>query len=527
MSELLKTIFDYNSEKIFFSRKDVSSEDKARRLLFLFQKDLIPGISGKIIEAKDKRDFKKVKEVSLIYKIFGWIFLALIIIGMLFYIFLFAIGQNSSRQSAWVYSFLLWLCIEIFVVSSLLVLFTHIFLPMLAMRDVNKIKKKISEEVWKFQQSNNSDPSSEISNSGLKNPENSTPAEFNAAEYFFISLRVAQDHPELKEARMLKRFKTPWPKQSFQRKHDVSKAYNKKFSAFTRSFAIVLVFLLSSLLGTALTIQDMIIHMVTTSIVGYLILLEIQLYNKSPVLAFLPILVVLILIFSIFRFTRRDAKRKLAKVSAVTSEKDSTQSPPLIEKEIPDSNQLDIIEDTASSGNLVSRNSELYPVGSNMEGSDSDASDLESINNSDRDKAELDEIDSSNEYDFIDDQEADVSMDERILRYKRNHRLSNQTHISRRDSVLHGISTLKKITKQVHSRSAYPSDEYYHVSVDSSSSDSSRSHPSTIDNSLPSYQGTSNFSSSRENVNIIPLPDSSSSSSDEGISSFSSEMSYN
>ena len=90
-----------------------SSLERGKRLLFLFQRDLLPGVSGKILESKGQRDNVPVKFVSFHSKAVAWAFISLLNIGMLFYILLFALTQTGPRQNAWFQSFALWLVVEL------------------------------------------------------------------------------------------------------------------------------------------------------------------------------------------------------------------------------------------------------------------------------------------------------------------------------------------------------------------------------------------------------------------------------
>ena len=98
LQELVKIRESVAEETKSFQLKKSSDRDKGRRLLFLFQCDLLPGITGKILEAKGNRDFSKVHEVSWEYKAAGWALVALVNAGFLFYIFLFAVTQTKARS---------------------------------------------------------------------------------------------------------------------------------------------------------------------------------------------------------------------------------------------------------------------------------------------------------------------------------------------------------------------------------------------------------------------------------------------
>ena len=271
----------YELEAELFSTSAKSSMEKGQRLLYLFQKDLMPGVSGKILESKQNRDSFKPKEVSAGLKLSAWIFVILLNLGMLFYIMLFALQETKSRQGAWLRSFLTWLVLEIVFVSTAVVYFTHILVPSIIMRDVSKIKMKLLDTIRNY---NNSLKSSR-GNDGSNLEET-----FNAASYLFVSYRLATLFPELKESQIIKRFSTVWPKNSYKHSIDTSKMYSKKFAAVSNAATMILIFLIGSMLHIPPTFQDMVIHIAVTTSVGYSILLHLQLYQIYPVLVICPVL---------------------------------------------------------------------------------------------------------------------------------------------------------------------------------------------------------------------------------------------
>jgi len=144
---------------------------------------------------------------------------------MLFYILLFAFTQTGSRQSAWFKSFAIWLLMEIIFVSSFIVLISHIFIPMLIMKDLTQIKKRLIESIRDHQDK----IISSNSNQNVGDCREDQEVRFNAANYFFISTGLSKLYPDLREFRIIAQFTTPWPKQSYCRVTDVSKQYSKKF----------------------------------------------------------------------------------------------------------------------------------------------------------------------------------------------------------------------------------------------------------------------------------------------------------
>eukprot|EP01039_Chlorochromonas_danica_P010633 gene10633-11785_t len=307
--DLLTVQRDYQEEFLAFQSHalEMTAREKSQRLLYLFQRDLMPGISGQILENKNQRDAKKkVRHVSKRMKACTWLFLAALNVGMLFYIFLFAISQDSGRQSAWAQSFAMWLVADICLVSSGMVIVTHIAIPSFLTRDIAAIRKKLVDSLVRFNILLNhrrggrkySQAAESVGESeGIESEE-----KFNAASYLFVSHRLAQHcSKEVKVARVIAEYQTIWPRRSYQHVEDVAKSYNRRFTALTRSISMVALFFLTNLLTVPLAIQDMAIHMVATVMTGYTFLIHLQLFAIFPVLVIVPSLFVGVVIHFIVK----------------------------------------------------------------------------------------------------------------------------------------------------------------------------------------------------------------------------------
>ena len=292
--------------------KQSSKKEIGRRLLFLFQCDLLPGVSGKILELKGNRDHPKVTSKSKNAKLLGWIFLLVLNLSMLFYILLFAFTQTGSRQSAWFQSFAIWLLMEIIFVSTFMVLFTHILIPTMIMKDLSQIKKKLIENIRDYQEK-------VLDNKTSTDDHDNHEVKFNAAKYFFVSTGISELYPHLKESKIISMFTTPWPKQSYCRVTDVSKQYSKKFSALTRSASIIIIFLMGHFVSLPSGVQDMFVHVANTSAVGYIVLLHLQLYQIFPILVMIPAVTIGIIVHFVIVSGKADAKVRLAKLFPVRS----------------------------------------------------------------------------------------------------------------------------------------------------------------------------------------------------------------
>jgi hypothetical protein len=291
---------------------DASRHEIGKKLLFLFQCDLLPGISGKILELKGSRDSTKVKHVPNYAKIAGYTVLFLMNTGMMFYILLFALTQTGPRQNAWFQSFALWLVVEILLVSTGIVFVTHILIPSLVMKDITQIKRRLMDNIRDFNDKVAADKAN--GKAILDTAEDSQKVSFNAANFLFVSTRLARQFPDLKESKIIAQFSTPWPRQSYLRVQNVSKKYSKKFSALTRSASILLIFFVGNFLSVPPSIQDMAVHMTSTTAIGYIVLVHVQLYEIFPALVVLPALLLAGLAHFVIQSSKSDAKIKLARL---------------------------------------------------------------------------------------------------------------------------------------------------------------------------------------------------------------------
>ncbi len=366
-----KTVRDRIMHEIALLRQQFSIEDltrfssnsseraKNKRLLHLFQKDLLPSLAAEILENSLTRarrvedDIAGVHGVLYSQKIVGWSILISIDVGLLLYVFLFAASQDNHYQSAWGQSFIVWLILEIVLVSSCMVILMNICLPSLIKRDVIRIKQKLMESVFQYYETIEREGKEEeeeeeeeekkenkmivLKNNyskkkkkeinkeiKMKSQNNSCKVgdnlqsslqynSFNAARYLFLSYRLAERYSDLPLSKIILSFHTPWPRHSFQsdstvHDHHVKSMYNESWKAISRSFWIIIIFFVNNLLAVPLALQDMIIQMISTVVMGYTILAHIQLYDIFPALIITPSLLVMIGSYYLVQFYQRGEK---------------------------------------------------------------------------------------------------------------------------------------------------------------------------------------------------------------------------
>jgi hypothetical protein len=305
---------------------------KRKRLIYLFVKDMSSGVSGEELVSKAERDSQmsvssRMDRVSWKVKWWSWIFVILLDGAMLLYIYLFAVNQTHSRQSAWFQSFVMWLFFEIFVSSTSLVLVMHLFLPLYVWTDVSKLKKKVLGDLIKFREKL-SEKKKEVKGEKAKTEEEGAgqlvvergdvkrkelpaPPEFNAAKYLYPSWRVASLFPELPESKLILQFSTPWPKKRFgEEVGNVAKEYED--DVILSAASQIILYFVTSLLHSSTLLQDILIQTVGNGGLGYLGVLLIRLWMVNPWLSVVTVLVGLLCLHFVFKMSSGGLSKKLS-----------------------------------------------------------------------------------------------------------------------------------------------------------------------------------------------------------------------
>lgn len=283
-ADLLRTRKKAVSEiKHIFEASDISDSAKGRRLLLLWHQDLLPGVSGQILDSTSMRDLNVPLPVSRMTNVLGWCFVLGVNCAYVFYIYLFALTQQNSAQQAWFNSFILWFIMEVFFVSSGIVFFVHFLLPSFTMGDIKKIRAKLLYTLEK-----------------AEGEHSETTDAFNVANFFFVSTRIAKLYPNLRESKIVLKFESPWPRQSYNHIKKDDKAARTHVKVIGRSLGLIGMLLVSNVLETT-QVMDMGAEWAMTSIMGFVFIGHIDLYNINHLLVVLPLLLMCIIVhFLIF-----------------------------------------------------------------------------------------------------------------------------------------------------------------------------------------------------------------------------------
>jgi hypothetical protein len=246
-------------------------------------KDLMDGVNGAILDLKDRRDHEQRRKVPLWTKTLSWAFLTFVAAGILLYVYLFAMRQTVSRQTAWFRSFVIWIVLEVAIVSSSVVMAQHVLVPLITMTEVRKIKDRVVRDILSFN-------AKMKRTGGVHMANKSKHRAFNAAAYLFPSHKLAALNPALKESSVISHYHTSFPKKAFKlsNSNNVKKTYDMRFALAKQAIPRIIIFLISAMIQLPAPIQDAIADVASTAAFGYLAMVFVKLFRINPLLVFLP-----------------------------------------------------------------------------------------------------------------------------------------------------------------------------------------------------------------------------------------------
>ena len=311
--ELENVLRNEEKELYWVESTHVGHKEKSRRLLRLFQRDLLPGVSGDILSAKSGRDTDNPprKGVSAKTKILFYIIIMVINALQLFYILLFAIKQTKYRQRAWFQSFMLWFTTEILFTATAVVWILNYLIPIVIIGDIRKLERKMVSILH--------DAIASSSKQKQQSEDTTGPNEFNSAEYLFVSRRIAKRLPTNSVAQLILTFKTPWPRQAYNRTKETNGGvFWEGFTFGIGNFLGMSVYGLGVFLRLPQGAQDGIVHVSSSIAGGYIVLFHTQLFLLFPALAFVPIFCLCIFIH--YSLNHRQVKDKSYSVASMNDE---------------------------------------------------------------------------------------------------------------------------------------------------------------------------------------------------------------
>jgi hypothetical protein len=230
--------------------------------------------------------------------------------GLLFYVFLFALRQTHSRQSAWFKSFVLWLVFEVTVSSTGLVLLTHLLVPLCVSADVSRLKERVLRDLIRLRKALMGHPR-DIEEGGRGGTEDEGVdglKDFNAAKYLFPSWRLACLFPELPESGLILLYSSPWPKRRFGETGGVSIEYEQ--AVILTALSRILLYFLGSLLRFPTLVQDIVLQTLCNSGLGFVVLLTVRLFAIHPALPVAVAVSLVLALVGLFRISLGKGKNE-------------------------------------------------------------------------------------------------------------------------------------------------------------------------------------------------------------------------
>jgi hypothetical protein len=252
VSENLRKLYIVDLEK---TRKLFSVEysglnfcdNKSSYIINSFQRDLLPEMSNLVLKSKGIRDMDVrpptapawQRHVACAYVLSSQL-------AIMFYLFLFATQQSEERQKTWFRIFLVWVVVEVFILATVVVLISDVFVPSLIRGDIRRVNEKMLRYVKSY------------AGKMVTHKENrGSSMNFNAALYFYCSYRLALKCPGLPVSAFVLQYSTPWPKQSYRNSSSLINVYGIYFGSVVKC-----------MLQLDASIQDAAIKIVTTVFFG-------------------------------------------------------------------------------------------------------------------------------------------------------------------------------------------------------------------------------------------------------------------
>ncbi len=258
---------------------------KSIRLLYWFQLDLMSKTNAFIVNRKNSREMHclTLRPVYGITKTLAWTFLWSLNIGMLFFTLWFAVRKDKDLEQAWARSFAAYLVLDMIFTASVSVLIQHVLIPLTASREIDHIKETLIETLMHYNKDNHRG-SKRVSDIEQNNAYLNI-SSFNAAKFIFVSSRLAVEYANLKVAKIISSYRTTSP----------TLPYNFYTPALVREFASGVCNLPTKTLMYYVSmpslLQDLIMHIVFTCLMGYMFFYLIQLFDQEQAYIAITILI--------------------------------------------------------------------------------------------------------------------------------------------------------------------------------------------------------------------------------------------
>jgi hypothetical protein len=262
-------------------------------------------------------------------------------VSMVGYLLYFALAATAQRQRGWVSSFILWLVLDFVLVSTCEALLTNVAIPSAVKADLDAVKMHLAEVTRNAANDAavtalvpaSASPTNKSSSPTKKGSPGKSPFKrtkalfpldtssakeqvvgFNSAHYFSCANRLSRYFTDLSESKFIQSYssllppghiaRATWLRPTYHLIQQVDAAHTKRTKSLPRnavfvsaaypsifqedSLKLLCHYLLSNYLQGSFYMQDAVMQLIVTSMLFFLLLLHVQLYNAMPALTLLP-----------------------------------------------------------------------------------------------------------------------------------------------------------------------------------------------------------------------------------------------
>jgi hypothetical protein len=232
----------------------LTDDERSHRIFELFSQDVLQGIVTRRAIATQSQGSAFKKTVSYLEKSLAQLYVAVVNGVFFWYFFLYFLDKKRHHDDKWLYTAFLWLAVEVFLLSTGCVVYTHLLVPLLSYSNIQDINNEVKYIVSLLKNNMMSSLGSDVSSRRVAPSTRSsardvqlkkTKGPFSLCPSLFVSTRVAARHPQLLVSRLVRKFRSVVPNQPFHSQTDNSlRGYrvNMRFAALINSISVFFVY---------------------------------------------------------------------------------------------------------------------------------------------------------------------------------------------------------------------------------------------------------------------------------------------
>ena len=303
-NDILEVRLKAEEELDFMEKNLLSKDSRGNHMIMLFKRDLLQGLHSKLlsklfISRLISHTSTQLAEVYCRYRIpisrgvqvFGYIILFVINIFFVLYMFLFSLRQSQEGcREEWLRGFMIWICLEIVLLSTFIMI-TSTFVPMMvAMKDlieigrlfktsiVSALRRKCNATVdddgdMRRSRCNSAGEVMRKSERSITiHPLEACEEPFDTTPYFFVSRKLAKAFPELLESRVIKQFRSVIPNRPYSHWSGPMHSDRRylRLAACIESTTVVIVHVLLSVMSVIPALEYYVLSIMGWMLLGYL-----------------------------------------------------------------------------------------------------------------------------------------------------------------------------------------------------------------------------------------------------------------